>query len=73
MDEYRADIKVKNEVARRASANVGFKVLGTLVIFDNRFDVEIENRLNRANRAFHASGELLGCTSVSLAKWLQRC
>ncbi len=60
MDEYRADIKVRNEATRRASANVGFKVH----VDNNNFDVEIENRLARASRAVCANREMLSCRSV---------
>ncbi len=67
-DEYRADIKINNEVTRLASANGGFKLLGTFVTFDNSFDVEIENRLTRSSRSFHASWDMFGCTSVPLSK-----
>ena len=52
--------------ALRTSAADGFKVLGTITTFDNKFDVEIEYRVSRANNAFYANWELLGCVSVPL-------
>ncbi len=53
-DEYRADIMINNEVTLRAEATVGFRVLCTSLPLDNNFDVEIGNRLARANRELHA-------------------
>ncbi len=50
----------------RTAAAVGFKVPGTMLTFDNKFDVELEYRLIRANNAFIANWELLGCVSVPL-------
>ena len=67
-DGVKYSIRVNGDVARRSERKTGFKVLGTLVSFDNGFDVEVENRLARAWRAFRASWELLGCTSIPLAK-----
>ena len=55
----------------RTEAKCGFKVLGTMVTFDNNFDVEVENRLARATRAFWTNLEMLGCASVPLSKRLQ--
>ena len=68
VDEYRAGIRVNGALTRRAGRSIGFKVLGTMVTFDSRFDVEVENRLARATATFWASWELLGCTSTPLAK-----
>ena len=48
------------------AANVGFNVLGTELTFDNKFDVELEYRLSRANNALYANWDLLGCKSVPL-------
>ena len=62
---------MNGEVVRISERKVGFKVLGTMVTFDNGFDVEVENRLARAWRAFRASWELMGCTGIPLAKRLQ--
>ena len=55
----------------RTSVAEGFKVLGTMLTFDNKFDVEIEYRLSRASNAFYASWELLGCGSVPLNTMLR--
>ncbi len=52
--------------ALRTSAAEGFRVLGTMLTFDNKFDVEVEYRLSRANNAFYANSDLLGCVSVPL-------
>ena len=41
-----------------------------MVTFDNNFDVEVENRLARATRAFWTNWEMLGCVSVPLPKRL---
>ncbi len=54
------------KLIRRPKRGEGFKVLGTIITFDNNFDVEIENRLARANATFYANWELLGCVSVPL-------
>ena len=70
-DDYKADIRVNGALTRRADREVGFKVLGTLITFDNHFDVEVENRLTRATATFWVFWELLGCTSTPLAKRIQ--
>ena len=54
-----AQIEINDKRTLRAEAKVGFKVLGTYVTFDNRFEVEIEYRLMRADRAFWANWNLL--------------
>ena len=64
-------VNINAKLTRRTEAKSGFKVLGTMVAFDNNFDAEVENRLARATRAFWASWEMLGCTSVPLPKRLQ--
>ena len=65
------NIYVDGELTRRPKREVGFKVLGTLVTFDNNVDAEIENRLARASASFYAKWELLGCISCPLAKRMQ--
>ncbi len=50
---------------------MGVKVLGTMVTFDNHFDVEVENRRARATATFWASWELLGCARTPLSKRIQ--
>ena len=62
-----AQIEICNERTRRAAAKDGFKVLGTFVTFDNKLDVELENRLSRADRALWANWGLLGCTTTPLS------
>ena len=70
-DNVKYDITINGEVVTRSEKKKGFKVLGTLLTFDNNFDVEIENRLARAWRALHANWELLGCKSIPLTRRLQ--
>ena len=52
VDEHRADIRVNGALTRRAGREIGFKVLGTMITFDNKFDVEGGNRLTRATATF---------------------
>ncbi len=66
-DAYKADMFFNDEITLRTDANVGLKVLGTMITFDNAFDVELENRLARAT-TFWSSWELLGCVSIPLPK-----
>ena len=54
-----AQITIEGKRALRASAQVGFKVLGTLLTFDNKMDTGLEHRLSRANEAFYTNWELL--------------
>ena len=70
-DAFKADIRVDGRITRRAEAKIDFKALGTMVTFDNAFDVEVENRLARATRTFWANWEMLGCVSIPLPKRLQ--
>ena len=70
-DDINIKILVDGKLISRPKRGEGFKVLGTMITFDNNFDVEIENRLARANATFYANWELLGCTSSPLAKRMQ--
>ncbi len=63
-DDSNLRIIVNDKLARRPKRGAGFKVLGTMVTFDNNFDVEIENRLARASATFSANWDLLGCASA---------
>ena len=63
-DNEAAHFEIRGKKALRTAAAVGFKVLGTMLTFDNKMDVEVEHRLSRANNAFFANWELLGCVSV---------
>ncbi len=63
-----ARIEIAGEVVHRAAVKDGFKVLGTIVAFDGYFNLELENILSRANRAFSASWELLGCATVPITQ-----
>ncbi len=54
--------------ATGGTAQEGFKVLGTYVTFDNKFEVELDHMLTRADRLFWASWELLGCVSIPREK-----
>ena len=65
-----AQIEINEKRTRRAEAKEGFKVLGAYVTFGNNNEVELENRLSRAHRAFWANWSLLGCVSVPLVKRL---
>ena len=65
-----ANIVINDKRTLRTKAAVGFKVLGTYVTFDNNYEVEIENRLTKADKAFWANWSLLGCVSVPLPKRL---
>ena len=71
VDEHRADIRVNGALTWRTGRNIGFKVLGTMIAFDNHFDVEVENRLARATAALWANWELLGCASTLVSKRIQ--
>ncbi len=70
-DDINLKIIVNDKLVRRPKRGEGFKVLGTMVTFDNNFDVEIENRLARASATFSANWDLLGCASAPLAKRVQ--
>ena len=70
-DLYKVDIVFNGEITLRTEAKVGFTVLGTLVPFDNNFDVEVEKGLARATRASHAKRDMLGCIRIPLPKRLQ--
>ncbi len=70
-DDVNYEIIVDYKRVRRPKRGEGFKALGTIVTFDNNFDVEIENRLARASATFNANWDMLGCASASLAKRVQ--
>ena len=65
-DNERAQFEIRGQKALRTTAAVGFKVLGTMLTFDNKMDVEIEYRLSRASNTFFANWDLMGCVSVPL-------
>ncbi len=70
-DDNWAQFEIRGLPTRRTSAAEGFKVLGTIRTFDNKFDQEIEYRLSRANAAFYANWHLLGCISIPLVTRLR--
>ncbi len=45
--------------------------MGTFLTRESKFDNELRRRLSRANGAYYASWELLGCTRIPLEKRLQ--
>ena len=55
-------INIDKKRTKRTAAQEGFKVLGTFVTFDNKFEVELEHRLTRADRVVWANWELLGAS-----------
>ncbi len=63
-DDVNYELIVDYKRVRRPKRGEGFKVLGTMVTFDNNFDVRIENRLARASATFSANWDLLGCASA---------
>ena len=70
-DDVNMKIVVNEEIAKRAGSKEGFKVLGTIVTFDNNYDVELEHRIQKAVISFHKNKDLLLCSSVPLGKRLQ--
>ena len=70
-DDVNMKIVVNEEIAKRAGNKEGFKVLGTIVTFDNNYDVELEHRIQKAVISFHKNKDLLLCSSVPLGKRLQ--
>ncbi len=66
MDDGVSQLEIRGHNTLRTSAAEGFKVLGTIVTFDIKYDLEIEHRLSRANTAFYASWSVPGCASVPL-------
>ena len=63
-------VEVFNECLPRASRAVGFKVLGVQLTFDNCFEVELQNRMARAWRAFYKYVDLLCCHDAPLSSRL---
>ena len=59
-------IELLGEKVQRASRKEGFRVLGAIVTFDASYEVELQNRIGRAWRAFHSHGSLLRCRSATL-------
>ena len=62
-------VNVAGQKLPRAPRSTGFKVLGTQVCFDNCFEVELQNRISRAWRAFYKFADLLCCQA---APWKNR-
>ena len=54
-DNEAAQFEIRGHKALRTAAAVGFKVLGTMLTFDNKIDVEVAFRISRANNAFFAN------------------
>ncbi len=57
-------INIEKKRTRRTTAQEGFQVMGAVVTFDNKLEVELKHRLTRADRVFWARWELLGCISI---------
>ena len=55
----------------KAAQNVGFKVLGVRVAFNNSFGAELKERFSKAWRAFYSHRDLLCCTQAPFSKRIE--
>ena len=53
-DELAGEVKIRDEVVERRGRQTGFKALGCVITFNNRFNEELVNRENRFWRSFYA-------------------
>jgi hypothetical protein len=64
-------VAVDGSPIKRTSRKVGFNVLGVQLTFDNCFEVELQNRIGRAWRAFYKYAHLLCCQRAPLGNRFQ--
>ena len=69
-DSLIADLWVDGILLKRTGRKEGFKVLGTIVTFDNRFDVELNSRISAAWKAFYRVQQILRNKDAPLGKRL---
>ena len=65
------EVLVEGQALTRAQRNVGFKVLGAQLTFDNSFETELVKRISHSWRAFYKFAPLLCCRSAPLKSRLQ--
>ena len=63
--------QVRGESVTRAPPEVGFKVLGTQITFNNDASVEVQNVASRLWAAFGRNRSLLTCKYISFVKRLR--
>ena len=64
------DVRYAGKVIKRVTRASGFKVLGTILTFNNRNDVELERRIKSAYSSFYKYKRVLCCKSACLHKRL---
>lgn len=65
-DETQIGISVRNHLVQRAARSVGIKVLGTILTTDNRYTVELKQRIAKAWRVYHCIAAKVTCRRASL-------
>eukprot|EP00959_Pyramimonas_sp_CCMP1952_P417000 8736408-Pyramimonas_sp.AAC.1 len=70
-DEAPWSVEVGDRKLTRAKRGEGFKVLGTVLTFDNNAEVELQNRFARSWRAFYKYQHLLCCRKAPLSERLK--
>ena len=65
-DSYPVKISYRDTVLKRVNKSEGFKVLGTMLTFDNRNYTEMISRIAKAWRAFGGVSEYLKLRKASL-------
>ena len=65
-EKHSWEVKLGNYCIKRSPRQEGFKVLGTIVTFDNSFEKELRNRMSRAWRAFWKCSDLLRCQAAPI-------
>ena len=69
-DEVIVEIRADNIILNRVPRKTGFKVLGAIITFDNRFDAELKARTANAWEAFYRVQAILRNSQASLRKRL---
>jgi ribonuclease HI len=70
-DQYLRAVLFNKETVKRESRQVGFKVLGTQLTFNNRNDAELVRRIKAAWGAFFKHADILCCKAVPMFKRLR--
>jgi len=69
--DFQSEIRSEGRVIPRVPKKEGFKVLGTQLVFHNRFEAELDRRVKAAWAAFYKNAEVLCCKAAPLAKRLK--
>ena len=66
--DFLTPVLFEGEPIKRTPRAVGYKVIGIMLTFNNRSDLELERRIRAAWCAFHKNAQVLCCKACPISK-----